>query len=309
MGLTSSRIDFLNAVARANFEAGKVDSPVPKLWQVATGCSGKDCAVGLHRCWSNKSDGEKDFFNGFKPTFHEEQLGALSRTHGSYVVGVGWHGELADQNPLNIKHIFEALVQSKSNCTHIVYLLTKHPDTLVEILRSFAVYDDLRTAGFWFGTTVNLPSELERIGHLARIPGRHFVMFEPLMGETWDFMDRTNRDLERYFTEAHVEQVAIGGWSRIPEDYTVFHSDPSNPAMMECHINRKGVRVCKTIEHRKPWQVPEYRVSASAVRAITEIARKCGAKVFYKHNLPQSVDPRDAFNCNLNLRAVKEIAI
>lgn len=41
----------------------------------------------------------------------------------------------------------------------------------------------------------------------------------------------------------------------------------------------------------------------------TEIAHKCGAKVFYKHNLPQSVDPKDAFNLGLNLREMKEIAL
>lgn len=299
MSLPATRIDFLTAVARANCAAGKVDSPQAKLWQVVTGCSGQGCAVGLDRCWSKKSDGKKESFNGFKPTFHEEQLWALSRTHGNYVIGVGWHGEIACQLPEDIVKIFVEMFHTMyaHGFEHQYWLLSKDWQTVYKAILTDQflmkrLTDYLSDTYLWTGTTVNLPSELERIGHLAQIPGRHFVMFEPLMGE-WDNVE-TKIILQEYFVEARVEQVVIGGWSRVPSK----DIPPLWPVVKNSKLNLP-----------KPYELEKYRMDGHSVRAITEIARKCGAKVFYKHNLPQSVDPKDAFNLGLNLRKMKEIAL
>lgn len=158
-------------------------------WNPITGCT--PVSEGCENCYAKRLAEERlkrlpKYRNGFKPTFHPEEIDAPCSRKKPRKIFVCSMGDLfhSDIPQSSIATIFNTMC----NCSqHIFMVLTKRPEQMLQIFHNWSTEGwDIRAHNhIWLGVTAeNQKRADERIPILLQIPAAvRFVSVEPMLSE------------------------------------------------------------------------------------------------------------------------------
>lgn len=154
-----------------------------KTWNPMTGC--KKVSPGCDNCYAKtfarrfrNSVLTEKYRNGFKPTFHEGELGIPYKwTRKNRLVFVDSMSDLFNE-AFTEEQIQSVLKVVRENPMHIFQLLTKRHERLLAMDSSIVWTDNA-----WMGVTVEDAERMVRIDALRKTGAKvKFVSMEPLLG-------------------------------------------------------------------------------------------------------------------------------
>jgi len=286
-------------------ESGKVTHP-GKLYSPITGCSGKGCPT-KDTCWARAMvkrfpvihEPEVPEHPGFwtpfdEVQFHPDRLEKPLHWKKPRRIGVCFMGDWMDEQVKTvwIEHIIEIMMAGPQ---HQFFTLTKQPQNLDKRIYGFDPCCQARELGsgdslpnLWNGVTITSQADEWMIRELLRIPGKHWVSIEPMMGEIditqwiphidWAYDDPvTNQTIYRdspinsagaYRINRHgkyIDWVVLGSHNRpqlhpCPHEWMIDVVEQCRAAGTPCFVKQvdMGGRVCTDItKFPKELQVRE----------------------------------------------------
>lgn len=170
-------------------------------WNVITGCS--KVSAGCRNCYAErhvprliKSAGHR-YYNGFKPTCHEDLLYKPFKWVKPRRVFVSSMGDPFHEDvPFDfLYHVFAVMELSEA---HTFQMLTKRPDRMAEFAEDYGFWPD----NVWAGVTIEHNDYVGRADVLRSVAAAvKFISAEPLLGPLTDL------DL------SGIDQLIVGGES------------------------------------------------------------------------------------------------
>ena len=173
-----------------------------EVWNPVTGCSGKSCPT-KDTCWAKAMvkrfpaiHGTENEWGWLDPCgipfekvqFHPDRLEKPLHWKKPRRIGVCFLGDLFDERvPFEwVDKVMKIIAQCKN---HSFFVLTKRPERMGEYFRHLAymleIVGDVRLPipNLWNGVSITSQADADRmIPELLRIPGKHWVSVEPMLG-------------------------------------------------------------------------------------------------------------------------------
>lgn len=121
-----------------------------------------------------------------KTTYCPEQLEKLHSIKKGRVIAFSWRGDWMYE--YNKSHVFSAMQAMRNMEQHVFLTLTKRPERIIDALELFYDSKEPQRHGYlpnvWWGTTAWNQESLDRnVTELLKVPGKKYLMLEPLLGE------------------------------------------------------------------------------------------------------------------------------
>lgn len=243
---------------------GKSNIPyISHVWNVLTGCSGKNCQAD---CYAKRFVKARPAMHGYYPEgwnadgaitpipfseiqFHPDRLSEPLKRKKPTVYGVGFFGDMFDEQ-VKIEWLRDLHKTMWAADRHQYVLLTKQPQRMASVLSDPWFWPSYyRTDHIWHGTTICTQEEADtRIPEILKVPGRKWLSIEPMLGRidlTPPAYRGTNLNQDDWLEELDV--IILGGESG--KNARPLHPDWAREVRDRC-LNRTDMG--------RPWPLPFY---------------------------------------------------
>lgn len=204
-------------------------------WNPLTGCTGKDCAIGVKNCWAARRQ------KSFAPTYWPSRAEKVLHIRKSSIIVCNYLGEsFVDRwrfvetanggyGCCNKYAVDEVLKYQRQASQHTYFWLSKHP----ELYDKFDWPD-----GTWLGTTLNKPIKIgDKITPLFRVEAniKTYLYIEPILTKDWTGIFQ-KAFLKWGLGVYNLDWVIIGGKSRGTLPGVKIHKESVAAVVATCEL-------------------------------------------------------------------------